>query len=439
MPLEKIPARDVYDRLGANKQRNYPSANRGAERLQPYAQPAVRAGFAFDADSTIFATGSCFARNVEKSLRFIDANVVSSPVEVLKGHDGPSASNLFNKYTVHSILNEFRWALSGQPVDHAASLVADRDGRYYDLQVTAAKDVSGTLEEMTAFRAAYNGSFARAGTADVVIMTLGLVECWFDTQTGLYLNAAPPKPLTLLYPDRFEFHRLDYADVLAALEEIHGLLTAGKASPPRILVTVSPVGLMSTFTDQDVLVANTYSKAVQRAAVEAYVTTHDASYFPSYEYVTLTDHKFAWTNKDFRHVRQETVDRIMADVLLAYVGESPQQRLLYTRGHATAKLEYDEADAACALIEAYAADQPLDGELLWIYAQALRKTGRRQECIDTCVTMIDMGTDYDRPAARTALAAMKQLGLVEEMRALAEWYRDNMPDDQDYIAPFLAA
>ena len=266
MPLEKADAADVYARMGKNKNRSYPSGNRGAERLQPYAQPAVTAGFAFSADSTIFATGSCFARNVEKSLRFINANVVSSPAEALSGHDGPSASQLFNKYTVHSILNEFRWALGGKDVDHSASLVADKDGNYYDLQVTAAKDVTGTKEEMTAFRTAYNNSFVAAGQAEVVIMTLGLIECWYDTETQLYLNAAPPKPLTVLYPGRFEFHLLDYNDVYNALTEIHGLLTDGKETPPKLLVTVSPVGLMATFREQDVLVANTYSKSVQRAS-----------------------------------------------------------------------------------------------------------------------------------------------------------------------------
>ena len=229
--------------------------------------------------------------------------------------------------------------------------MADKNGVYYDLQVASSAEITGTKEEMTAFRTAYNNSFKAAGIADVVIITLGLVECWYDSELEVYLNMAPPKPLTQLYPGRFEFHLLDYNDIYAALVEIEGLLRHNNPTPPKMLFTVSPVGLAATFRTSDVLVANSYSKSVQRAAVEAFVMNHDVSHFPSYEYVVLTDRKFAWGNKDFRHVRQETVDRIMADVLLAYVGPSHEQELLHIRGHSTAYFDNQEHVKVIDLIE----------------------------------------------------------------------------------------
>ena len=82
MPLEKVSAEDVYARLRDNIARIYPSEKRGAERLFPFAQPEMEARFQFTKESSIFATGSCFARNVEKSLHFIGANVVSSPTDI---------------------------------------------------------------------------------------------------------------------------------------------------------------------------------------------------------------------------------------------------------------------------------------------------------------------------------------------------------------------
>lgn len=432
MPLEKTSAEDVFARLSGNKNRIYPSEKRGRERLFPYAQPAVRAGFRFTRDSKIFATGSCFARNVEKSLHFIKANVVSSPIDIPAPPQAEQIFQLYNKYTVHSILNEFRWALSGKPVDHSAGLVADRQGRYYDLQVASSPDITGTKEEMTAFRAAYNASFGRARGADVVIITLGLVECWFDTETGVYLNMAPSKQLTEQYPGRFEFHLLDYNDVYGALVEIESLLRKENPKPPQILVTVSPVGLAATFREDDVLVGNCYSKSVQRAAVEAFTMHHDATYFPSYEYVTLTDRKFAWGNKDFRHVRQETVDRIMADVLLSYVGPSPEQELLHTRGHAQARFDNDEHDAVIALIEPKLGQFGEEGDLLWLYARSLRIVGRQQECLDVCRKLMLMDAGPARSAGRTAINTARMMGAMDQYEYLKDVYRATFPDDADF-------
>lgn len=433
MPLEKVPATDLYARLRHNKSRIYPSAKRGAERLIPFARPTVRAGFSFDTDSEIFATGSCFARNVEKSLHFIGANVVSSPTDIPAPPKATQIFQLYNKYTVHSILNEFRWALGGKDVDHSALLVADKDGKYYDLQVAASAEITGTKEEMTAFRQAYNQSFARAKTAEVVIITLGLVECWYDTELEVYLNMAPPKPLTELYPGRFEFHLLDYNDILNALTEIHGLLCDNNPTPPKILVTVSPVGLAATFREDDVLVTNCYSKSVQRAAVEAYVMTHDASYFPSYEYITLTDSKFAWGNKDFRHVRQEAVDRIMADVLLAYVGPSRGQELLYIRGHATARFDNGEHEMVIDLIEPRLDDFGDEADLLWLYARSLRSVARREDSVAICRKLMHFENGATRSAGRTAINTLRMMDDQDQAAEVIAEYLALFPDDQDFI------
>ena len=443
MTLERLPARDTLARLRDNKHRIYPSEKRGAERLMPFARPAVKAGFRFGPEAKIFATGSCFARNVEKSLRFIGANVVSSPTDIPVPSGATQVFQLYNKYTVHSILNEFRWALGGAPVDHAATLIADAQGNYYDMQVAASSDITGDRATMAAFRAAYNASFARAAEADVVILTLGLVECWYDLETGLYLNMAPPKPLLDAHPDRFEFHLLDHDDVYRALCDIHALLTEGRADPPRLLVTVSPVGLAATFREMDVLVANSYSKSVQRAAVEAFVLSHDASYFPSYEYVTLTDRKFAWGNKDFRHVRQETVDRIMADVLEAYVGPSPEQRLLHVRGHAQAHFDADDHDTVAALIEPYLAEMGDEPELLWLLARSERARGNWEQSVDVCRRLIALEPEgLLKSAGRTALNTLAMIvkkgddSAAPQLAEMADWYRAQFPEDAEFLKKF---
>src|SRR6185503_12468341 len=97
----------------------------------------------------------------------------------------------------------------------------------------------------------------------IVVITLGLAEAWFDHETGLYLNTAPPLQATNRNPDRFSLDVLDYEDILSALERIYGLLSAHGHPDVKVLITVSPVPFKATFSGQDAITANTYSKAVQ--------------------------------------------------------------------------------------------------------------------------------------------------------------------------------
>ena len=72
-----------------------------------------------------------------------------------------------------------------------------------------------------------------------------------------------------------------------------------------MLISVSPVPLKNvTFTGQDALTANTYSKSALRAASEEFVAGHeDVDYFPSYKIVTLTDRSAAFV-EDNMHSQQ---------------------------------------------------------------------------------------------------------------------------------------
>ena len=215
------------------------------------------------------------------------------------------------------------------------------------------------------------------------------------------------------------------------------MINRDRATPPNIIVTVSPVSLAATFRPDDVLVANTYSKSVQRAAVEAFVMTHDAYYFPSYEYVTLTDRKFAWADRDFRHVRQETVDRIMADVLLAYAGPSRGQELLYLRGHCTALHENAEYAKIVDMIEPRLEEFADEADLLWLYARGLRQVQRREDAIEVCRKIMHMDSKVAHAAGRTAVNTLKMSKDQSGMPALLAEYTSIFAHDEEFIAKFL--
>jgi hypothetical protein len=94
----------------------------------------------------------------------------------------------------------------------------------------------------------------------------------------------------LVFPDRFELHVLDYTDTITYLQHAFELLAGNKRPDSRVILTVSPVALNSSYrAGIDVITANACSKSVLRAAAEEIVAKFDfVEYFPSYESVTLS-------------------------------------------------------------------------------------------------------------------------------------------------------
>ena len=75
----------------------------------------------------------------------------------------------------------------------------------------------------------------------VVVITLGLVELWWDGHAETYLNEAPSFNMVRLHKDRFSFEVLDYDQVLSCANSIMTLLRDFKG--PCLRVMVSPVPL----------------------------------------------------------------------------------------------------------------------------------------------------------------------------------------------------
>lgn len=79
----------------------------------------------------------------------------------------------------------------------------------------------------------------------------------------------------------------------------------------RMIITVSPVPLNRTFTNQDVIVANTTSKSTLRSAAHAFCeATERVDYFPSFEAAMYSEPSIVWEG-DRRHVTDFMVGEII--------------------------------------------------------------------------------------------------------------------------------
>lgn len=319
MPIASFSSSEATRSLRRNPNGIWPDGRKRGWRLNGIATIEPRPTFTFSRDDLIMTIGSCFAREIEKVLAELGFLLPTRELEIPADERITSVANdILNKYTVHSMVNEIEWAFSPPDVPPTDLFVAAGNDLWHDPHLVHTLKPS-SLERVVERREAVLKTMRRLPECRIVVVTLGLAEAWFDRKLGVYLNSAPPQPAMAAEPDRFRLDVLSYEDITEGIERLLALLKSYGHPGHRVLMTVSPVPFQATFTGQDALAANTYSKAVQRAAVEAAVRRHDnVDYFPSYETVTLTDRKVAYF-VDNIHVNPEVVAEIMRRVVAAYV------------------------------------------------------------------------------------------------------------------------
>lgn len=280
----------------------------GAKVYAPFPDIKITPKFSIPPDAAFFTTGSCFARNIEVALVQSGFRVLSWSPDLDLGHQ------YFHRYTTQAILHDFKMAVSGFDENLAWQAKPDKWNDY------AGFGSAETLDELNQTRLKVHHVFERFRDADVIVATLGLVEAWYDRQLRTYLNFAPHDML-LRDPYRFELRVTDYTENAAYMDELYSILNANMRAGWKMIITVSPVPFNATYSGQDVLVANTYSKATLRAVAEDFAAAHEnVAYWPSYEMVMLSDPATAW-KEDRRHVRPEHVAKIISAFRRAYIAD----------------------------------------------------------------------------------------------------------------------
>jgi hypothetical protein len=267
--------------------------------------PQVDSKFKLRRDDKFYAIGSCFARGLENSLVGRDISVESAAPEFARlqpANKEGSGLGFTNKYNTYSMLNELGWALDPDAEFPRESIVQLTETTWYDPHTTPTLHFVG-LEETLKRRALIQAVTKRIKNCRAVILTLGLAEVWRDVEADVFVNCTPIPSLFKTEPDRYEFHLTSFDENLKNLEALYGLLARYGHPDFHIVVTVSPVPLMNTFSAMDIVVANTWAKSLLRAAAQEWASAHaNVDYFPSYEIVENSDRAAVW-EPDLRHVK----------------------------------------------------------------------------------------------------------------------------------------
>jgi hypothetical protein len=278
-----------------------------ANRVYREFTPKIKPKFLLGENPSIFTSGSCFAREIEHALHVLGKKVLSwSPGETSLD---PGS---FNRYNTFSVINDFRLAHEG---GYNKDLIWETPVGWVDY---SANGIQPSRESLLETRQSSIDVHQRIAQADVFVLTLGLIEAWYDLKTETYLNFTPSEVLAGNL-SRFECRITDYEENIKAAKYLINYLRENFNSNLKVIITVSPVPLGVSFTGEDIAQANTLSKSTLRAVAQKIADDDDmVDYFPSYEIVTLSDPHQTWL-PDYRHVRREAVARIMQTFIDHYL------------------------------------------------------------------------------------------------------------------------
>jgi hypothetical protein len=235
------------------------------------AEPLIRPG------SRVLALGSCFAAY------FVEWLALNDRILVL-------ARNPFENVAV--IAQQFRWAFGEVDPETLFWIDKDKERNF------------ATEEKRLAMRQALLD-------ADVFIATLSVSEIWYDKLSGEPLWRVMPTDCH--DPERHDFKVMSFAETIAAFETIERI-RARWLPNLRVIYTVSPQPMASTFRSISAQTANTVSKAIVRAALDEFLRSRDDLnktyfYFPGYEVIgALLDNPFL---PDNRHLHDFAIELVL--------------------------------------------------------------------------------------------------------------------------------
>lgn len=410
MPFYWLSAEKAFEVTKNNPHARWPTRSVKGNNLYPNCKPSVEPLFSLDPADGIFAIGSCFARNIEEYLVRLGARVESYSIDFPASEMPPGArkNDLIVKYTPPSIYQELLFAFDDEARGRQWDLIVEgRAGRFYDLTLpTWFPAVSlGRAKER---RTQINELFSRIADCRLVVVTLGLVECWRDNHVGEFITAAPTPELIKKYPGRFSFKVLSFDECMDYTRRSIELLRSINPEV-QVVLTTSPVALGRTFTNEDVIVANAYSKSTLRSVSGEVAYKYDyVDYFPSYEVVIFSKNEDSWSD-DLRHVKDAKVGEIMHHFASAYFPDLSREIATAEQRHAQAvvALSRGESDIAYEMLKSVSGviSSPI---FINDYAKACEETGRYAEALSLHRQMSRAGDNNTQRLMRMANTAQRE-------------------------------
>ena len=275
--------------------------------------------FHIDRRTPVATYGSCFAQHfsrslVERGYSWINAEpgLPGIPLELQRAFNyGVFSARTGNIYTASNFRQWVSWAMEGTS---PPPLFWEKNGKVYDpFRPTVEPDGFSSISEMEHSRGHAVRAFRQSLLdCDLLVFTLGLTESWWDSEAEIEFAMCPGTIAGSFDPKRHVFRNQDYDFVRASLEDAISMIRKQRQGDLKVLLTVSPVPLTATNSEQHVLVATMESKSILRAvAGKVAGSIKDVSYFPSYELINSPVFRGSYFEPNLRSVSKHGVAHVM--------------------------------------------------------------------------------------------------------------------------------
>lgn len=273
-------------------------------------------------ESSVFAIGSCFARNIEEALGATGVSVLSADIEFPFETSSARKTGIMNKYNPGVIHQAISAAFEDMPAgaDHSR-LLRIGDDEYIDPLFKPGEKPQSLATAIDAIKAETD-YFKKIKSCDTVFITLGMIEAWFDQKLDIYLNQPPHPKAIRAEPDRYFFKVMTTEEVVSHISSAINILLINDIK--NIVITTSPVALGRTFTNRDVIEANCLSKSVLRVA--CHIITQEFEnvyYYPSYESIIYGNREIAFQD-DLIHASDYAVGIVIREFVSRFVENMEQ-------------------------------------------------------------------------------------------------------------------
>lgn len=275
--------------------------------------------FALKKANRVATAGSCFAQHIGHNLMARGANFIDcepAPAFLADAENarrfgyGVFSCRYGNIYTSRQLLQLFQEAFGTRTPEE---VVWTKQGRFFDALRPGVNPVGhASAEDVITMRKSHLHAVKQMfEDVDLFVFTMGLTEGWEAKSDGTVYPMAPGTACGEFDPTKYQFRNLRYNDIAEDMINFRRLLKEVN-SQARILLTVSPVPLMATASDDHVLVATSYSKSVLRAVAGDLAHDHaDVYYFPSFEIISTHPFRGSFFEPDLREVNQVGVNLVM--------------------------------------------------------------------------------------------------------------------------------
>lgn len=289
--------------------------------------PVVKAKFLIEIKDKVVTAGSCFAQHISRHLSrhgfnyFVSEpspSVLSSDVASIFNY-GVFSARYGNVYTTRQLIQLLRRAYGFfRPLDEVWLM---QSGRAVDpFRPAIQPNGFSSVEELNIDRAQHFHCVRMAvEQLDVFVFTLGLTECWINQVDGAVYPICPGVLGGEFNPEIHKFINMRVGDVINDLHEVIDFIRK-RNQKAKFILTVSPVPLAATATDNSVLSATIYSKSVLRVAAEEISQCYDfVAYFPSYEIIVGPHSRGRYYADDLRTITEAGVNHVMK-LFMAHYG-----------------------------------------------------------------------------------------------------------------------